>query len=596
MSRAESTTTNGGSKWKDRKRNEQLPYHTLKSHRDALLAAEFQYLDKIKELEKRNEDMSQLFANTTEENVKLKTIIEHGPYAVRMKHFQIKREKQILVHELQKEIVAFQNKIRELETYYGIPDYYTSKRDWADGITHVRYKKGMDAEETKEEHPILEVSTQGPFVGTKVLKSKRVAIDDARSEDHDTYDISLEHMERETKHLLNKIKQLKQEKDQIDYAMIMGKGNFSKNAAVADRINERLNRDLNRFALKLEDLKIKHEEGKKRLVQMTKPKSEDILEISGDPVNEGMQKPVKSHKSKVKRSPVNTMENDDFKYVNYLMENVNTSTPKPFSRRSSNTSNQISLSARESKFKGPRNELTKRRTSSADRKDFTQMKEETPKNTSVDKRRPSVGVLTRTKTPKKFVPLEYEQKVRNQKMRRLSSKQSLASVTSTTRPQNKKATKDVFAEPVSLKRNANTYPNLLQTINEKTETSDIQADTYQLKRNPKGFPTMQPQINGPISFPFRRQKRVISKSENDITTYDDVLSYIERPSTGIDIRSKKTGTRTNAGADDSNKVSPPLPIPFRSEMKIVDRHGLRNVIGNSGLRGPEYIHDEYVAK
>lgn len=262
------------SKWKDRRRKEQLPYDTLKEHRDTLLNAELKYKHRISELEKQSEELTKTFDETLQENKVLRSIIEHGPDAVKLKKLkQDKKEQTSVIDTLKEENEELREKIKELEKVFGAPKDFANEKNWKDALEKVKKRR-------QEEDAI---PTQGPFVGAKVLKPKRIALDDDSEMVQDTYDLELDTIEKETQVLLNKIRQLKREKGQIDYALVMGKGSVSRNATIANAINNKLNRDLNKFAIRLEKLKLKHKAAKKghRVMSSSEP-NERILLLSDD--------------------------------------------------------------------------------------------------------------------------------------------------------------------------------------------------------------------------------------------------------------------------------------------------------------------------
>ncbi|XP_060592240.1 uncharacterized protein LOC132746965 [Ruditapes philippinarum] len=257
-----------GDKWKNRHRKEQLPYDTLKKHRDTLLESEIKYKKTIRELEKERDELVATYETAYQENKQLKSILEHGPDAAKLKQLnKDKKEQKGLIEKLQEENNELGERLKRLEKIEKLtdPGNIMLERNWKKALDKVR--KMREEEEA--------IPTQGPFAGGKLFKKKRIAIDDAQVE-LDTYDLQLDSVQKETQILLNKVKQLKREKEQIDYSLIMGKGHVVRNAVVANAISEKLNRDLNKYAIRLEKLKLKHKSAKMYV--------EDVRVVLGHPI------------------------------------------------------------------------------------------------------------------------------------------------------------------------------------------------------------------------------------------------------------------------------------------------------------------------
>lgn len=257
-------------RWTERYRKEQLPYDTLKKQRDLLLEAEFKYKKTIKELEKEREELVVTYENTYQQNKQLKSILEHGPDAVKLKQLEKDRKDQKgLIERLEDENKQLALRLKELEKLAMKPHDDIIDKNWKETLDKVRKRR-------EEEDAI---PTQGPFGGGKLFKRKRIAIDDARMEELDTYDLQLDSIHKETQVLLNKVKQLKKEKEQIDFSLMMGKGAVTRNAVMANAISEKLNRDLNKYAIRLEKLKLKHKGAKQYVNEIRQL-------VQGDSANE----------------------------------------------------------------------------------------------------------------------------------------------------------------------------------------------------------------------------------------------------------------------------------------------------------------------
>lgn len=239
-----------------RSRKEQLPYDTLKRHRDTLLDAENKYQKAIRKLEKEREDLIVTFEHTYQENTKLKSILEHGPAAAQLKKLsKDKKQQKGLIERLEEDNMQLGRRLKMLERMDNPAANDILEKDWKETLAKVRHiHEDEDA-----------IRTQGPFNGGKLFKKKRIAVDNPHFDELDTYDLQLDTIQKETQVLLNKVKQLKQEKDRIDYSVLMGKGYLTRNAVLANAISEKLNRDLNKYAIRLEKLKLKHK-GAKRYV------------------------------------------------------------------------------------------------------------------------------------------------------------------------------------------------------------------------------------------------------------------------------------------------------------------------------------------
>lgn len=285
-------------RWVKRNRKEQLPYDTLKKHRDVLLEEEIKYKKQIRELEKERDELVKTYENTYQENKKLKSIIDHGPDASKMKQLaKDKKEQSGIIERLEDENNVLNERLKELERLGDPLRKAIATKQWKDALDKAR--RIREAEDA--------IPTQGPFVGNKIFKKKRVAIDDDRLEETDAYDLQLDSIEKESQRLLTKIKQLKREKESIDYTMLMGKGALTRNAVVANAISEKLNRDLNKYAIRLEKIKLRHKRAKEFVQTVKNPTIVSSPEIN-EPDTQ-TPKTTKTYKaSNVKRNQQPTNE------------------------------------------------------------------------------------------------------------------------------------------------------------------------------------------------------------------------------------------------------------------------------------------------
>lgn len=225
-------------------------YENIKEHRDALILSEFQYKRRIKELEKENEELVKIYEPTYEENKSLKSHILSGPEVQKIK--KLKKEKKELLSEI--EIVKQENaeltdRVQELEKMFvSEKNYYLEKR-WREAVEKGRKRR----EETG-----AGIAVQGPFSYSSKQKKRNIkTVKDEEFESQDEYDLHIDSLEKETQILLNKIRQIKQNKENIDYVNFIGKGAVTRNAVIANAINEKLDRDLISFEGRLEHLRKK---------------------------------------------------------------------------------------------------------------------------------------------------------------------------------------------------------------------------------------------------------------------------------------------------------------------------------------------------
>ncbi|XP_060592277.1 probable DNA double-strand break repair Rad50 ATPase [Ruditapes philippinarum] len=225
-------------------------YEDIKEQRDSLLESEMKYIKRIKELEKEKEDLLKLYEPTYKENKQLKSHLMHGPESQNIK--KLKQEKKKILSELEivnTENAELQDRVKELEKMFlSEKDYYREKK-WREAI-----EKGRKRREEKD----TLLSTQGPFASSrKPNKRDLKSVTDEEFEKQDAHDLHIDTLEKETQILLNKIRRMKQNKGSIDYAYFIGKGAITRNSSVAKAINEKLDKDLEEFENRLENLRQK---------------------------------------------------------------------------------------------------------------------------------------------------------------------------------------------------------------------------------------------------------------------------------------------------------------------------------------------------
>ena len=236
-------------RWKKGKANDNVPYDTLKQERDKLLEAEKKYRARIKELENENAELSKTYETTYQENKMLKGILQHGPDANKVKQLtKVKKEQKEIIDRLEEENQFLTKRLNELEEQYNAKDS-TLDNTWNDVLSMAKTKRS-DGEK---------VPIQGPFAGRTQASVKSV---NNQKQELDSFDIQLDNIEKEAQILLNKLHQLQNDKEHIGIAINKEKGYITRNAAMNNALNEKLTRDLNKFAAKLEKLKLKHKTAK----------------------------------------------------------------------------------------------------------------------------------------------------------------------------------------------------------------------------------------------------------------------------------------------------------------------------------------------
>ena len=235
--------------WKKGKHSGNIPYDTLKEQRDKLIEAEKKYRARIKELEGENAELSKTYEATYQENKMLKGIIQHGPDASKVKELmKVKKEQKGTIDRLEEENEILNKRLNEIEEVYNARGQ-TAESTWNELLAKLKQKRPRGEK----------VPTQGPFSGHTQANAVTVY---NQKKDMDEFDRHLDNLEKETQILLNKIRQLQNEKGQIGSAIDKEKGYITRNAAMNNALNEKLNRDLNQFALKLEKMKLKHKTAK----------------------------------------------------------------------------------------------------------------------------------------------------------------------------------------------------------------------------------------------------------------------------------------------------------------------------------------------
>ena len=532
------------SRWKDRRRKEQLPYESLKEHRDSLLNAEFKYKHRIKELEKQTEEITRTFDDTLHENKVLRSIIEHGPDAVKLKKLNKDRKDQkSVIDMLKEENEELRDRIRGLEKVYGAPIDFANEKNWKEALEKAK-KKRQDEDA---------IPTQGPFAGAKIVKEKRIAIDDNRLEAKDTYDLELDTVEKETQVLLNKIRQLKREKGHIDYALTMGKGSVSRNATVANAINDKLNRDLNKFAIRLEKLKLKHKAAKDYTRVLCSSESNMQLLLNSEKETNEITAPTPLRKSEsdilpksvilaqkpsLEKSNLPQTQNKKYTKLDSGPRDIKSERLQNEGLPMAGRVNDVKLATSSTCMKSPRQASNKKITTN-DRQ-FNQQ------------------FLIKSSTDDKSK----------------SQKSELEKNTSNT-PRNVQYTMERYAngpEPIGKTSMQITAPKAI----EDSETFD-------------NFKTKIPKVR----FPFTQKKVIkgtLNAHDTSIDSYDAVLEYLKHQSQGQSQGQSQLGNNHAYETKELERTMSPVPINFKSTTGTIRGRDAMNVLGNSGLRSQEHFH------
>lgn len=542
-------------KWKDRRRKEQLPYATLKDHRDTLLNAEFKYKHRIKELEKQAEELTKAFDQTFQENKILRSIIEHGPDAVKLKKLQQdKKEQKSVIDSLKEENDDLREKFKELEKEFGAPKDFTLEKNWKDALAKAKKRR-------QEEDAI---PTQGPFAGAKLFKPKRIAIDDERLCEQDTYDLELDTIEKETHILLNKIRQLKREKGQIDYALIMGKGSISRNTTVANAINDKLNRDLNKFAIRLEKLKLKHKAAKSyhRVMSRSNP-DPNFMEESDTDTEEQELVDLEGRRNKIPSVP-EKQDSDRHKsnsVTNKIDENKsNAKSLKPVSVKGSKSSRSRQSSA-------PAGTVSNTCSETSENKKTSQISKE-----------PEIDKEKVPASPRKAARIENSGL--NSALNASEEKKDQSKAKSPVAKINQKQIRDAMGryshgpEPVG------------KTVIKPNQYTGLQPTAGVNVHNTQAASTTIPKLKFPFNH-SRLSDKTNEKKSKEEDSYDAVLEYLKRQS-GERSAHRETHRRSEGNAKEYASMSP-VPISFKSDGRTVNGLG-PDIMGNTGLRSQEHFY------
>ncbi|XP_060592239.1 uncharacterized protein LOC132746964 [Ruditapes philippinarum] len=256
-------------RWSEKLRNEETTYKHLKQHRDELLESEIRYKKTIKQLEKEKAELIKIYEPTYDENKVLKSIIEHGPDAVKMKKLRKARK------ELGEEVDTLKDENKRLTEQ--MQELIKKNEPMRDNLLEKNWHDVLsESKKTKENETVV---AQGPFPAKDNEKGKKVPEKKNMKED-DEYDLQLDTVEKEIQILLNNVKYIKKQKEKLDYAILMSKGAIVRNSVLEKAIYDKLDEDLTKFKTELDIAKSKHDDIKEQIEQ----KEEDKAKLKTDPV------------------------------------------------------------------------------------------------------------------------------------------------------------------------------------------------------------------------------------------------------------------------------------------------------------------------
>lgn len=223
-------------------------YDSIIEQRDTLIASEIKYKKRIKELEQEHENLLKVYEPTRSENEVLRSHVKHGPNAQKIKQLQ-KDKKEILgkLEIVKEENGVLSDRVHELEKMFVSEKNYYLEKKWHEAVVNGRKRR---------EERDAGISTQGPFADAKrPAKRNLKTVKDEEFEKQDADDLHIDNLEKETQVLLNKIRQTKQNKEDIDYAHFIGKGAVTRNATIAKAISVKLERDVQSCVDRLDHLR-----------------------------------------------------------------------------------------------------------------------------------------------------------------------------------------------------------------------------------------------------------------------------------------------------------------------------------------------------
>lgn len=256
-------------KWTRKMKMEEATYKNLRKHRDELLESEMIYKKTIKELEKEKAEIIQIYEPTYQENKVLKSLLQHGPDAVKIKKLQKDRK------ELKEEVEKLHDENNKLtEAMSEIMKKHTMARDY---VLEKNWHEILTSNKTNKREMKI---PQGPFLveEDKNENKDRSLHENEDLHNQDIYDLELDSVEKEIQIILNNVKFLKKQKRKIDYAVMVGKSAIVKNSALEKAIYDKLDDDLNAFKGNAKRAKKKQEVLKQKLAENEKDlKSREIV-------------------------------------------------------------------------------------------------------------------------------------------------------------------------------------------------------------------------------------------------------------------------------------------------------------------------------
>lgn len=566
-------------KWKNRVKS------NSNENQEVTLQAELRYQHRIKELEKQSEELARTYDETAHENKVLKSIIEHGPHAAKVKKLQkVKKEQKELIDMLTEENEELRGKVQQIETGIDEPKDVVMESNWNAVATKVEKARGVN------------IPIQGPFAPAKITKRKSITINDERPDEQDSYDLAIDSVEKETQVLLNKLKQLKREKSQIDYSLVMGKGFVSRNATVANAMNEKLNRDLHKFATRLEKLQLKH----RTLTTCQRDIHNNSISIQAE---NKLELTARSESGVVPRTCVHNKQTTDRPVAekvtvarkgnakdneNNMFYRHDAASCKPVVKdsaiwsKSTKHESRHALTAQPSEYKKPTVSDIKAKpfpwqNTERDKTTKVTHKSKTPNDSPHLEQKTLVTVAKKTNNEQNSSTKDKaNSKLRKRKdvEEQQSTRSGKGSVLSTNKKKDT-AVDDSMGryahgpEPTNPGVKSDT-PGVPIDINNKTVSSDIPKLRFPFPTNRKG------------------QKTERTKRETKEVSYDDVLDYLKRQSE--EINDQVASSRSHGGKSDRKPAMSPVPINFKSDGRTFKSGELGPIMGNTGLRSNEHFY------
>ncbi|KAL4239516.1 hypothetical protein ACF0H5_000330 [Mactra antiquata] len=234
---------------------ENIPYKTLKYQRDALLESEIVYKKQLKDLQKDKDDLLKVYEPTCEENKYLRSIIKHGPDAVKLKKLsKAKRDLEFELDRLKAENKRLSGQMKTLQT--------AANSQTRDELLERQWQTILTSQSKAE-----------------LKEVEKTSKDETNNNDDDLYDLQLDTVKKSIQILLNNVTQLQREKKKVDYALTTRKGAIVGNESLHKAIKERLDKDLEKFKDHVTAAENKTSELQEKFTNHEKRMDENIKDI-----------------------------------------------------------------------------------------------------------------------------------------------------------------------------------------------------------------------------------------------------------------------------------------------------------------------------